>query len=167
MNNFNKIFIVSFIALVYSIACNAQIFDSKVIRDKFDDVIYNTSVKSILDTEYYVYGSDTLFCVSIEEKGKAKKYYVLGDPEPSRERGLDDNSPCVQLCQDVYGKQYAFKALELSAYKKWATTGKVSEEAFFIFVHRMISTNRFYYEHSEDVIWLENCKGNRTIYYNK
>ena len=88
-----KKFLILILTALVTVAANAQIFTHKVIRDKFDDVVSERDIKTLITK------NDTAFI--IEEKGNEPvTYKILSEIESE---GSKDN--IVQLVGNVYGCQ--------------------------------------------------------------
>lgn len=86
-----KKFLILILATLVTVAANAQIFTHKVIRDKFDDVVSERDIKTLIEK------NDT--AIIIEEKGNEPvTYKVLFEFDS---KGSKDN--IVQLVGNVYG----------------------------------------------------------------
>lgn len=87
-----KFLILILTTLVFTVA-DAQIFTHKQIRDKFDDIVSECDIKTLIEK------NDTAFI--IEEKGNEPvTYKILNEIEF---KGSKDN--IVQLVGNVYGCQ--------------------------------------------------------------
>ena len=86
-----KKFLFLILTVLVTVAADAQIFTQKEIRDKFDDVVLERDIKTLIAK------NDTTFI--IEEKGKEPvTYKILFEHESM---GSKDN--IVQLVGNVYG----------------------------------------------------------------
>ena len=163
-----KLFLI-LIGLFCVTTINSQvIFNTKEIRDKFDDTIYKSNIKTLLTSEWTTYEGDSIYCLTIEEKGKAARKYVVLDIDSEKSIGVEDNI-VERLAPDVYGKQYAFIVTDFSTFKRWVTTKSddVLQKNIFTYVSRCISSSSYTYIYETEIIWLEKPNGTRTIYYNK
>lgn len=163
-----KLFLI-LIGLFCVTTINSQvIFNIKEIRDKFDDTIYKSNIKTLLISEWTTYEEDSIYCLTIEEKGKAARKYVVLDIDSEKSIGVEDNT-VERLAPDVYGKQYAFIVTDFSTFKRWITTKSddVLQKNILTYVSRCISSSSYTYIYETEIIWLEKPNGTRTIYYNK
>lgn len=88
-----KKFLILILTALVTVAADAQIFTHKVVKDKFDDVVSECDIKTIITK------NDTTFI--IEEKGNEPvTYKVLFEFDS---KGSKDN--IVQLVGNVYGCQ--------------------------------------------------------------
>lgn len=163
-----KLFLI-LIGLFCVTTINSQvIFSTKEIRDKFDDTVYKSNIKTLLTSEWTTYEEDSIYCLTIEEKGKAARKYVVLDIDSEKSIGVEDNI-VERLAPDVYGKQYAFIVTDFSTFKRWVTTKSddVLQKNILTYVSRCISSSSYTYIYETEIIWLEKPNGTRTIYYNK
>lgn len=163
-----KLFLI-LIGLFCITTINSQvIFTAKEIRDKFDDTIYKSNIKTLLTSEWTTYEGDSIYCLNIEEKGKAAKKYVVLDIDPEKSIGVEDDT-VEQLTSDAYGKQYAFVVTDFSTFKRWVTTksDNILKNSTLTYIDRCISSSSYTYIYETEIVWLEKPNGTRTIYYSK
>ena len=166
-----KFLILILTTLVFAVA-DAQIFTQKTIRDKFDDVVSEREIKTLITK------NDTAFI--IEEKGKKPvTFKILNELEFN---GSKDN--IVQLVGNVYGYEehwcvilekdikdyfldYIAMLNETDDSKRHDLISKLIEKYSYYITHRVVTDEyglQFLFEH----YWIEKASFNgdneRTIY---
>lgn len=166
-----KFLILILTTLVFAVA-DAQIFTQKKIRDKFDDVVSEREIKTLITK------NDTAFI--IEEKGKKPvTFKILNELEFN---GSKDN--IVQLVGNVYGYEehwcvilekdikdyfldYIAMLNETDDSKRHDLISKLIEKYSYYITHRVVTDEyglQFLFEH----YWIEKASFNgdneRTIY---
>ena len=147
---------IFFVLCFSALSVIAQVYNSIVIYDKFDDVIKSETRKTLITR------TDSTFI--IEEKGKQPTVYFILTDAPYNTFGDKDN--IVNLGGDVYGYQVSWCVIKNEDKEvffnemKNALDGELPKEQlqkYFLFaVHRFISKLRssFYYE--SELFWIEN-----------
>ena len=90
-----KKFLILIITALVTVAADAQIFTQKVIKDKFDDIVSEREIKTLVEK------NDT--AIIIEEKGKEPVTYLIRYPSALLSVGSKDD--IVRLVNNVYGYQ--------------------------------------------------------------
>ena len=167
-----KKFLILILTALVTVVAHAQIFTKKEIKDKFDDVVSECEIKTLITK------NDTAFI--IEEKGKKPVIYkILNELEF---KGSKDN--IVQLVGNVYGyeeywcvileKDFKDYLLDISALcneeddsKRHDLISKLVEKYCNFITHRVVTDEyglQFLFEH----YWIEKASFNgdnkRTIY---
>lgn len=145
-----KKFLILILATLVTVAANAQIFTHKVIRDKFDDVVSECDIKTIITK------NDTTFI--IEEKGNEPvTFKTLNEIES---KGSKDN--IVQLVGNVYGYE---KTWEVVLEKN--IIGSLLDEYRYFITYRVV-TMKYGYKILYEFCWIVKVSKNgnyeRTIY---
>lgn len=168
-----KFLILILTTLVFAVA-DAQIFTHKMILDKFDDVVSECEIKTLITK------NDT--AIIIEEKGNKPITYKILNENESMSMGSKDN--IVQLVDNVYGYQEAWWVilekdikdylLDISALsneeygsKRDALRRKLIEKYYYCITHRVV-TNKYGTELDCEFYWIQktsfNGNNERTIY---
>ena len=167
-----KKFLFLILTVLVTVAADAQIFTHKMIKDKFDDVVSECDIKTIITK------NDTTFI--IEEKGKEPvTYKILFEHESM---GSKDN--IVQLVGNVYGYEESWGAilekdfkdhlLDISALsnqeddsKRNDLISKLIEDYHYIITHR-VATTKYGTKLLGEFYWIQKASFNgsneRTIY---
>lgn len=167
-----KKFLILILTALVTVVAHAQIFTQKEIRDKFDDVISQSDIKTLVTK------NDTAFI--IEEKGNEPvTYKILNELEF---KGSKDN--IVQLVGNVYGyeeywcvileKDIKDYLLDISALcneeddsKRHDLISKLVEKYCNFITHRVV-TDQFGTKLLYEFCWIEKASMNgnneRTIY---
>lgn len=130
-----------------SICSYGQIFNKVKVRDKFDDVVSERTVKTLV-----TYTDSTIV---VEEKGKEPEEYTIICKDIDRCFGSRDN--VMEVADGIYGFQMAYFTFKES--------DKDEEKCVYSIVDRYVSSSPVIYVFSAEVFWIQNVKGNRTIYY--
>ena len=167
-----KKFLILILAALLTVAANAQIFTHKMIKDKFDDVVSEREIKTLIEK------NDTTFI--IEEKGNEPVTYKILFEDESM--GSKDN--IVQLVGNVYGyeeywcvileKDIKDYLLDISALcneeddsKRHDLISKLVEKYCNFITHRVV-TDQFGTKLLYEFCWIEKASMNgnseRTIY---
>lgn len=165
------------IVILLSMLCinaNAQIFNNKEVLDKFDDVISQQNVKTLIQK------NDTEFI--IEEKGKQPIIYKIINFATYNSFG--DKNNIVNIINNVYGYQECWFVVLEKDYENYNNelfiiynepdetkrlsmiTETLNKYGYYI-THRVVTTE---YTHSfiDEFIWVQKGDNNgRTIYSNK
>ena len=88
-----KKFLILILAALLTVAANAEIFTHKMIKDKFDDVVSEREIKTLVTK------NDTAFIIE-EKDNKPVTYNILSEFDST---GSKDN--IIQLVGNVYGCQ--------------------------------------------------------------
>ena len=145
-----KKFLILFLTTLVFTVADAQIFTHKVIRDKFDDVVSECDIKTIITK------NDTTFI--IEEKGNEPvTFKTLNEIES---KGSKDN--IVQLVGNVYGYD---KTWEVVLEKN--IIGSLLDEYRYFITYRVV-TDQFGTKLLYEFCWIVKVSKNgnyeRTIY---
>ena len=117
-----KKFLILFLTTLVTVVANAQIFTHKVVKDKFDDVVSEREIKTLVTK------NDTAFI--IEEKGnKPVTYKILSEFDST---GSKDN--IVRLLGNVYGYE---KTWEVVLEKN--IIGSLLDEYRYFITHRVVT----------------------------
>lgn len=130
-----KILILILTALV-TVAADAQIFTHKMIKDKFDDVVSEREIKTLIEK------NDT--AIIIEEKGNEPVTYITPYYLKMPSVGSKDN--IVQLVGNVYGYEKSwgvilekdFKDYQ-SAFSNEEDVSKLIEKYYYFITHRVVT----------------------------
>ena len=167
-----KKFLILILAALLTVAANAQIFTHKMIKDKFDDVVSEREIKTLIEK------NDTTFI--IEEKGNEPVTYKILFEDESM--GSKDN--IVQLVGNVYGYQESWGVilekdfkdclLDISALSNEEDDSKRNDlrskliEKYCNFITHRVVTDQFGTKLLYEFCWIEKASMNgnyeRTIY---
>ena len=139
-----------------------QIYTSIKLFDKFDDVIKEQTVKTIVEK------TDSTFIV--ETKGKEPVEYVVFMNSILNSVGSDDET--VNLFDNVYGYQESWYVMTRDDFNKWRDIGTLPAGQFLLtIVHRVIKT-QYTHDFKNELFWIQDDKNtklggniNRIIYY--
>lgn len=145
-----KKFLILILTALLTVAADAQIFTHKVVKDKFDDVVSECDIKTIITK------NDTTFI--IEEKGNEPvTFKTLNEIES---KGSKDN--IVQLVGNVYGYE---KTWEVVLEKN--IIGSLLDEYRYFITYRVV-TMKYGYKILYEFCWIVKVSKNgnyeRTIY---
>ena len=167
-----KKFLILILTALVTVVAHAQIFTYKVIRDKFDDVVSECEIKTLITK------NDTTFI--IEEKGNEPvTYKILSEIES---KGSKDN--IIQLVGNVYGyeeywcvileKDIKDYLLDISALSNEEDVSKRNDlrskliEKYCNFITHRVVTDQFGTKLLYEFCWIEKASMNgnseRTIY---
>lgn len=167
-----KKFLILILTALVTVAANAQIFTHKLIRDKFDDIVSEREIKTLVTK------NDTTFI--IEEKGNEPvTYKILFEDETM---GSKDN--IVQLVGNVYGYQESWGVilekdfkdclLDISALSNEEDVSKRNDlrskliEKYCNFITHRVVTRQYDTKLLYEYYWIEKAYQNgnyeRTIY---
>lgn len=167
-----KKFLFLILTALVTVAADAQIFTYKVIRDKFDDVVSECEIKTLITK------NDTTFI--IEEKGNEPVTYKILFEDESM--GSKDN--IVQLVGNVYGYQESWGVilekdfkdclLDISALSNEEDNSKRNDlrskliEKYCNFITHRVVTRQYDTKLLSEHYWIEKAYQNgnyeRTIY---
>ena len=154
-----------------SVVANAQIFTHKEILDKFDDVVSQRDIKTIIEK------NDTAFV--FEEKGKKPTVYLIKNYAEFNSMGSKDN--IVNLVGNVYGYQecwfvilekdkpqyeqaYMSAIMENDKNKRMSIIEKMINDYGYYIVHRVVTT-QYTHQFLSEYYWVQKGENNeRTIY---
>lgn len=148
-NNFNKFwnmkkFLILILTALVTVVAHAQIFTHKMILNKFDDIVSERDIKTLIEK------NDTTFI--IEEKGNEPvTYKVLFEFDS---KGSKDN--IVQLVGNVYGYQEAWGVILEKDFKDYVLDNgalsneeddskrndlrsKLIEKYYYLIIHRVVT----------------------------
>ena len=167
-----KKFLILILTALVTVAADAQIFTQKEIRDKFDDVVSERDIKTLIEK------NDTTFI--IEEKGNEPvTYKILFEHESM---GSKDN--IVQLVGNVYGYQEAWGVILEKYFKDYVLDNgalsneeddskrndlrsKLIEKYYYLIIHR-VATTKYGTKLLGEFYWIQKASFNgnneRTIY---
>ena len=169
-----KKFLILILTALVTVAADAQIFTHKMILDKFDDVVSECEIKTLITK------NDTAFI--IEEKGNEPVTYLIRCPSTLFSVGSKDD--IVRLVNNVYGYQecwYVVLEKDIKNYvlencalfneeddsKRNDLTSKLIEKYYIYIKHRVV-TDRYGLQFLSEHYWIEkvsfNGKNERTIY---
>lgn len=144
-----KKFLILILATLVTVVADAQIFTHKMIKDKFEDVVSECEIKTLITK------NDTTFV--IEEKGNEPvTYKILSEIES---KGSKDN--IIQLVGNVYGYE---KTWEVALEKN--IIGSLLDEYRYFITYRVV-TMKYGYKILYEFCWIEKVSKNgyeRTIY---
>ena len=148
-------FLFSFVCII----SNAQIYNTIEYLDKFDDVIKQENVKTLV-TE-----TDSTFI--FETKGrKPKIYYILKIDENGFIGDANENNH-ERIINNVFGYQERYLVSDIP-YNKFIILDKNEQRKhFFGLVHRVISKYDFIFEYDTQFYWITNLEGSRIVYENR
>lgn len=167
-----KKFLFLILTALVTVAADAQIFTYKVIRDKFDDVVSEREIKTLITK------NDT--AIIIEEKGNEPVTYKILFEDESM--GSKDN--IVQLVGNVYGYQESWGVilekdfkdclLDISALSNEEDNSKRNDlrskliEKYCNFITHRVVTRQYDTKLLSEHYWIEKAYQNgnyeRTIY---
>lgn len=142
-----KIVLMMVMFIGCAICSYGQIFNKVKVLDKFDDVVSERTVKTLV-----TYTDSTIV---VEEKGKQPEEYTIICKDIYRCLGSRDD--VVEVADGVYGFQMAYFTFKES--------DKDEEKCAYHIVDRYVSSSSFTYKFSAEIFWIQNTKGYRTIYY--
>lgn len=167
-----KKFLFLILTALVTVAANAQIFTHKMILNKFDDIVSERDIKTLIEK------NDTTFI--IEEKGNEPvTYKVLFEFDS---KGSKDN--IVQLVGNVYGYQEAWGVILEKDFKDYVLDNgalsneeddskrndlrsKLIEKYYYLITHRVV-TRQYDTKLLSEHYWIEKAYQNgnyeRTIY---
>ena len=148
-------FLFSFVCII----SNAQIYNTIKYLDKFDDVIKQENVKTLV-TE-----TDSTFI--FETKGrKPKIYYILEIDEDSFIGDADENNH-ERLVNNIFGYQESYFVSDIPYNKFIILDEDEQKKHFFTLVHRVISRYSFTFEYDSEFHWIRSLECSRIVYENK
>lgn len=163
-----KKFLILILTALVTVVAHAQIFTYKVIRDKFDDVVSERDIKTLIEK------NDTAFI--IEEKGNESiTFKILNEIEF---KGSKDN--IVQLVGNVYGYEenwcvilekdikdyfldYFAMLNEADVSKRHILISKLVEKYCNYITHRVV-TDKYGLQFRSEHYWIQNGNNERIIY---
>ena len=166
-----KKFLILILTALVTVAADAQIFTHKMIKDKFDDVVSECDIKTIITK------NDTTFI--IEEKGKEPvTYKILFEHESM---GSKDN--IVQLVGNVYGYEKSWGVILEKDFKDYQSAfsneeddskrgdliRKLNEKYYYVITHRVV-TDKYGIHFLYEFYWIEKfdkSENDKRIIYGK
>ena len=152
-----KKILVFILGLLVYVISYGQIYTSVKYLDKFDDVVKEQTVKTIVEK------TDSTFV--IETKGKEPLEYRIVMNNIFDSAGSEEET--VNLFDNVYGYQESWVVMTLNDYKKWGeeyekwTNSGLNQEYFpqtvkyaLIVVHRVIKT-QFTHDFVSELFWVQ------------
>lgn len=156
-----------------SLSINAQIFNSKRVLDKFDDVVSDKFQKTLIQK------TDSTFI--IEEKGKDPEVFEILNFTEVNSAGSKDS--IVNLVKNVYGYQECWCIIHIEDSYDYAKAyidafnahgreeshkiiNDMVEKYCYYITHRVVTTQ---YSHTfeSEYYWIQKGDNNgRTVYYN-
>ena len=150
-----KKFLILFLTTLVFTVADAQIFTHKMVKDKFDDVVSECDIKTLITK------NDT--AIIIEEKGNEPVTYVIRYPSTLLSVGGKDD--IVRLVNNVYGYQECWYVLLEKDIKDY-----VLDNCTLLITHRVV-TDQFGTKLLYEYYWIEKAYQNgnyeRTIYGSK
>ena len=150
-----KKFLILILATLVTVVAHAQIFTHKMVKDKFDDVVSERDIKTLITK------NDT--AIIIEEKGNEPVTYVIRYPSTLLSVGSKDD--IVRLVNNVYGYQECWYVLLEKDIKDY-----VLDNCTLLITHRLV-TDEFGTKLLYEFYWIEkvsfNGNNERTIYSSK
>ena len=150
-----KKFLILILATLVTVVAHAQIFTHKMVKDKFDDVVSERDIKTLITK------NDT--AIIIEEKGNEPVTYVIRYPSTLLSVGSKDD--IVRLVNNVYGYQECWYVLLEKDIKDY-----VLDNCTLLITHRLV-TDEFGTKLLYEYYWIEkvsfNGNNERTIYSSK
>lgn len=137
-----RVFIIFTLLLSIALKADSQIYTSKCVMDKFDDVLLAKELKTIITQ------TDSTFI--IEEKGSVPTEYVILTPFYSDSKGNANN--IVNLVDDIYGYQ-----------ESWFVAPKKDKTNIYLAVHRVVTT-QYSHTYENELFWIQDSNGKRTLY---
>lgn len=159
------------LAVFSSLLANAQIYSRKQVIDKFDDVISEKTMKTLVSIDG--------ISITIEEKGNTPQVYKFVPGTEVVKNGSKDE--IVNLVDDVYGYEESWAVipdeqlvecfmkrtecmLEEDSQKREEALQKVMREYVCYITHRVV-VNKYTEEYRSEILWIRNNKdGGRTLY---
>ena len=146
-------FLFSFVCII----SNAQIYNTIEYLDKFDDVIKQENIKTLV-TE-----TDSTFI--FETKGRKQKiYYILKIDENGFIGDANENNH-ERIINNVFGYQESYWVSDIPYPNEFFKDE--SEKHLFLLVHRVISKYDFIFEYDTQFHWITNLEGSRIVYENR
>jgi len=125
-----------------------QIYTTVKYLDKFDDVVKEQTIKTIVEK------TDSTFIV--ETKGKEPIEYVLVMNNILDSAGSNDET--VNLFDNVYGYQESWYVMTKEDFNKWKEVGTLPAGQFLLtIVHRVIKT-QFSHDFVSELFWVQDEK---------
>ena len=170
-----KKFLILFLTTLVTVAADAQIFTYKMIKDKFDDVVSECEIKTLITK------NDTAFI--IEEKGNEPvTYKILFEDE-----SMGSKDDIVRIVDNVYGyektwgvileKDFKDCLLDISALSNEGDDSKRNDlrskliEKYCNFITHRVVTDEFGTKLLSEHYWIVKVSKNgnyeRTIYSSK
>lgn len=157
-----KILFILFI--LFSIGCNAQIYNTIKHYDKFDDIIKTEKIKTLVNK------TDSTFVFETKNRNN-KVYYILdivhsnciGDSKIYNHEKLLENG-------NIYGYQEYWLVTDLryDEYFDLVLTNKTFADSHtFGLCHRVISRYSFEFYFETEFHWIQKFDGSRIIYSNE
>ena len=123
---------------------NAQIYTTVKYLDKFDDVVKEQTIKTIIEK------TDTTFI--IETKGKEPVEYVIVVNNILNSVGSEDET--VNLFDNIYGYQESWFVMTRNDFNRWRDEGIYQPDNFLTVVHRVIKT-QYTHEYKSELFWIQ------------
>lgn len=151
-----KLLFTSLLSII-TLICNAQIYSKIEYLDKFDDIIKNENIKTLITK------TDSTF--TVEVKGhKPIEYWILNYAEFN---SMGDEDNIVDLTgKNVYGYQDCWCVINISdkeeyynLFNKVILEGlnvDVLQKYWLFIVHRVISRYSFKFEYKNEFFWIQN-----------
>lgn len=157
-----------------ALSSNARIFNYKMVYDRFDDVIEQKSIKTIIEQ------TDSTFVIE-EKGGRPVKYYIMNILE---ENCSGDENNIVNLVSNVYGYQTCWSVVmekDLENYRNGIMAAiletdenarkKIIEKTiddYCYYITRRVVTTQYTHSYISEYVWIQKGDNNgRTIYTNK
>lgn len=135
-----RVFIVFTLLLSIVLKVDAQIYTYKCVLDKFNDVLLEKDLKTLVTQ------TDSMFI--IEEKGSVPIEYIVLTSSYSN----GSSSNIVNLVDDVYGYE-----------EGWIIALKKDITKKYIALHRVVTT-QYSHEYKNELFWVEDSNGKRIVY---
>lgn len=117
-----KFLILILTTLVFAVAANAEIFTHKMIKDKFDDVVSEREIKTLVTK------NDTAFIIE-EKDNKPVTYNILSEFDST---GSKDN--IVRLLGNVYGYEKTWEVALENGIKRY-----ILDEYRYFITYRVVT----------------------------
>lgn len=117
-----KKFLILFLTTLVTVAADAEIFTHKMIKDKFDDVVSEREIKTLVTK------NDTAFIIE-EKDNKPVTYNILSEFDST---GSKDN--IVRLLGNVYGYEKTWEVALENAIKRY-----ILDEYRYFITYRVVT----------------------------
>lgn len=135
-----RVFIIFTLLLSIALKADSQIYTSKCVMDKFDDVLLAKELKTIITQ------TDSTFI--IEEKGNTPTEYIILTSCVS----FGSANNIVNLVDNIYGYD-----------EGWIIALKKDITKKYIAVHRVVTT-QYTHTYENELFWIEDSNGKRISY---
>lgn len=159
-----KKFLILILTALVTVAADAQIFTHKMIKDKFDDVVSEREIKTLIEK------NDT--AIIIEEKGNEPVTYIT--PYYLEMPSVGSKDDIVRIVDNVYGYEKSWGVILEKDFKDYQSAlsneedvSKLIEKYYYFITHRVV-TDKYGLQFLSEHYWIEKIdkseNDKRTIY---